>query len=158
LIDFAIVRKDAVFRPLKLAPLGLMAYSLFIPVGFNKAIAKKKGGIKILSQLPLATLEGEGTFRRTLIQAASKENVTLNVQVECSSFPVAARAVAKADVAAILPSIAEADLLRSAVEQVKLPFLKGLDREMCLASNARLLRIRPILGKVSSVLEHLCRF
>jgi DNA-binding transcriptional LysR family regulator len=158
LIDFAVVRKDAVFRPLKHTPLGLMAYSLFVPVGLHKSNAPTRGDIKMLSGLPLATLEGEGTFRSTLTRAAKKENVTLNIQVECSSFPLAARAVATANLAAILPRIAEVDLPHSAVEQVKIPFLKGLDRQICLASNARLIRIRPILGKVASELERLCQF
>ena len=73
-------------------------------------------------------------------------------------FPLVARAVAKVNVAAILPSFAEIERPRSAVEQVKIPFLKGLDRKICLASNARLIRIRPILGKVASERERLCRF
>jgi hypothetical protein len=43
---------------------------------------------------------------------AKKEGLSLNTQVECCSFPLAARAVAKGNVAAILPSIAADDLRR----------------------------------------------
>ena len=82
----------------------------------------------------------------------------LNIQIECSSFPLAARAVAKGNVAAILPAIAAADLDAAAATQVPVTFLKSFDREMCLASNPRLLRIRPLLNQAAAVLAQTCRF
>ena len=81
----------------------------------------------------------------------------VNIQVECSSFPLAARAVAKGSMAAILPSIAAGDLKESGVEVVTVPFLKHFERAMCLASNTRLIRIRPVLQRVAVVLAQACR-
>ncbi|HOY56539.1 MAG TPA: LysR family transcriptional regulator substrate-binding protein [Verrucomicrobiota bacterium] len=156
-IDFALVRKDAVHRPLQAKTLGRMAYSLFIPAGLQ-AGAGRKEGIEILDGLPLATLEGEGSFRSGLAQSAKKQGVKLDIQIECSSFPLAARAVARGHVAAILPAIAAAEVHPAVATQVPVAFLKGFDREMCLASNARLLRVRPILTRASTALELECRF
>src|SRR5947209_5824061 len=109
MIDFALVRKDAVRRPLQATPLGLMTYSFFVPLALRPA-SRGKPDIKALDRVPLATLEGEGSFRTELAALAKREGMRLNNQVECSSFPLAARAVAKGNVAAILPSIAADDL------------------------------------------------
>jgi DNA-binding transcriptional LysR family regulator len=156
-IDFALVRKDAIARPLQAKTLGTMGYSLFIPATLQ-SYAGRKHGLKVLDSLPLATLEGEGSFRSVLAQAAKKAGLKLNIQIECSSFPLAARAVLTGNVAAILPSIAGADLVPEVVTAINLPFLKPFDREMCLASNARLMRIRPLLAKVAATLAEICCF
>jgi len=154
-IDFAIVRRDAVARPLQARPLGHTRYSLFVPVALA---AGHKDWAKILDGLPLATLEGEGSFRSGLAQAAKKAGVKLNIQIECSSFPLAAKAVAKGSVGAILPTIAAADLPPAVATQVPVTFLKSFDREMCLAVNPRLLRIRPILNQAATTITQTCHF
>lgn len=157
LIDFALVRKNAVTRPLQAKSLGIMGYSLFIPATLQP-VGGRKDGLKLLDGLPLATLEGEGSFRSGLAMVAKKEGVKVNIQIECSSFPLAARAVAKGNVAAILPTIAAADFPDAAVTEVPVTILKAFDREMCLASNTRLTRIRPILNQAATVLGQTCRF
>jgi DNA-binding transcriptional LysR family regulator len=157
LIDVAIVRKDAIGRPLQAQGLGTMGYSLFLPAGLSAA-SGRKAGLRVLDGLPLATLEGEGSFRSALATVAKQQGIQMNIQVECSSFPLAARAVASGNVAAILPAIAASDLGVTGAEQVQLPLLKAFNREMCLAVSPRLIRIRPVLEKVSRVLHRECRF
>ena len=58
---------------------------------------------------------------------------------------------------AILPSIAASEWVEAGVQEVNVPFLKHFEREMCLASNARLIRIRPILQQVATALAQTCR-
>lgn len=156
-IDFAIVRHDAVLRPLRGTPLGVMGYSLFVPPG-TRGPAGGKNNLKILDHLPIATLEGEGNFRNELAATAKKHGTRVNIEIECSSFPLAARAVINGNVAAILPSIAATDLRAAGANEVQLGFLKPFEREMCLASNPRLERIRPILQSVGTVLTDICKF
>lgn len=157
LIDFAVIREDAVSRPLKAIPLGVMGYSLFIPRNL-KSQAISKDTIKLLDNLPLATLEGEGRFRAALAEVAKRKHVTINIQIECSSFPLAARAVAEGHSAAILPAIAaKAPELMDAAD-VSLSFLREFDRKMCLASNPRSIRIRPALVTVGNSLARFCGF
>ncbi len=154
-IDLALVRRDAVSRPLQARSLGAMGYSLFVPAALIPATGRK-GRAKLLDGLPLATLEGEGSFRTGLAQAATKASVKLNIQIECSSFPLAAKAVARGNVAAILPTIAAADLPPAVATQVHLSFLKAFDRELCLATNPRLLRIRPVLTQAAAAVAQAC--
>jgi DNA-binding transcriptional LysR family regulator len=157
MIDLAVIREDAVARPMESAALGVMGYSLFIPKTL-KCAPEKEGEGELLDHLPLATLEGEGSFRGALAELARKQKVHLNIQVECSSFPQAARAVSRGEVAAILPAIAAAELQGGEVVEVKLGFLRHFDRKMCLAANPRLVRIRPPLQQVRTALAQLCSF
>ncbi len=156
MIDFALVREDAVARPLQSTPLGVMGYSLFIPQNLKSAVGPKEN-LKLLDNLPLATLEGEGSFRGMLADIAKRQKSGLNIQVECSSFTLAARAVSEGNVAAILPAIAASELQSTAVIQIRPGFLRHFDRKMCLASNPRLVRIRPVLQHVETTLAQLCR-
>ena len=130
---------------------------MFIPAALQASVARRNG-TRWLDGLPLVTLEGEGSFRSELADIARKQGLKVNIEVECSSFPLAARAVTKGNVAAILPSIAADDLRDAGVRETSGAFLKQFDREMCLASNARLARIRPILKQVETVLARVCRF
>jgi len=157
MIDFSIVRADAIARPLQATPLGIMGYSLFVPRGLASSTGKMSDP-KILDDLPLATLEGEGSFRSALAEIAAKHKVRVNIRIECSSFPLAARAVSKGDFAAILPAIAASELQSLPAVEVQLGFLRRFDRKMCLASNPRTVSIRPILQNVGTVLGQLCRF
>ncbi|MCI0540986.1 MAG: LysR family transcriptional regulator [Verrucomicrobiales bacterium] len=157
LIDFALIRDDAVTHSLEASPLGAMEYSLFVPREFSFH-SQRQAKLRFLNELPLATLEGEGSFRTELSEFARKQGMKMNIQVECSSFPLAAHAVVRGKVAAILPSIAAIDLIELGAKEMRLEFLKIFERQMCIACNHRTLRIRPVLEKVRAVLEEICRF
>jgi DNA-binding transcriptional LysR family regulator len=157
LIDFALVREDAITRPMQLVSLGVLRYSLFIPQTLKPA-TRPKGDLELLDDLPLATIDGEGSFRAALAETARKQKIKVNIQIECSSFPLAARAVTKGEMAAILPEIAAAELEKDGALMVPLDFLRHFDRKIGLGSNARSIRIRPILQKVAESLTKLCRF
>ncbi len=151
-LDFGAVRRDAVSRPLQAAPLGVMRYSLFVPHGLRKA-----DGPKALEALPMAALAGEGSFRRQLAAIAAKHRLRLNIEIECASFPLVARAVSEGRVAGILPSAAAVELRRAEVEEIKLGVLDSLKREICLAWNPRMVKIRTVLGKAGEVFSQLFR-
>jgi len=152
-VDFGVVRKDAVARPLRGTSLGVMSYSLFVPKGLRGA----EGGIKALETLPLATLEGEGSFRKELAAIAGKQRVKLNIEIECASFPLVARAVAIGSVAGILPSVAAEDLERAGAHGLRVGILDALKREVWLAWNPRVLKIRTALAKASQVFSQVFR-
>jgi DNA-binding transcriptional LysR family regulator len=146
-IDFGVVRKDAVPRPLQSVSLGVMGYSLFVPEGMRGA----RTGVKALEALPLATLEGEGSFRKELSAIARKNRLGLKIEVECASFPLVARAVGNGSVAAVLPSVAGVDLGVLGAQELKIGVLDSLKREICLAWSPRMLRIRAALDKAGKV-------
>ena len=157
LVDFALVRRNAIAPPLQAIPLGAMRYSLFVPSALMIGRSPKVV-LKSLHSLPLATLSGDGAFRGALAGAARKQSVSLNICLECSSFPMAARAVIKGNMAAILPSIAAVEILSSEITEIPAPFLHPFKRDLCLASNSRLARIRPALETARAVLAQVCKF
>jgi DNA-binding transcriptional LysR family regulator len=150
-IDFGIVRKGEVTKPLKNAPLGIVAFSLFVPKELQ-AMTKGKEFGDFIGALPLAILEGEGSFRRQLGAVMRNINMPLSIKVECSSFPLVARALAVGTLAGILPSIAAAELRQMGMSEVPSEALKAFDREICIAWNPRQLRVRSALEKTRKVL------
>ncbi len=128
-------------------------YSLFVPEQLRGA----GSGVKALESVPLATLEGEGSFRRALAAIARNSRLALRIEIECSSFPQVARAVGTGAVAAILPSVAAVELEGLGAKEIKVTGLDSLRREICLAWNPRVLRIRSAVEKASKVLGQVFR-
>jgi DNA-binding transcriptional LysR family regulator len=135
-VDLALIREDAVIRPLKSKRLRQLTYSLFVP----QALAESKWTGRLaddLANLPLATSVG-GQFREYLESAASKARCPIRIEMSCSSFTQAARAVKSGAYGAVLPSLAAAEFAAGEVVEVPLPFLKSYARPICLAWNPRL--------------------
>lgn len=82
-VDLGLVRKNAIGRSLKSVPLGRFKYSLFLPLELANSKGHNAASMKVLDGLPLATLEGDGNFRRELAAVAEKGRVRLNIQIEC---------------------------------------------------------------------------
>lgn len=144
LIDFGVLRKLEAVKPLTARHLGSVSYSLFV----SKAMALKTRGIsfsKLIGTLPLATLEGDGSFRHELSAIAQTSGLPLNVKVECSSFPLVARAIMSGRLAGILPQMAADELSVLGLQEIRSRELQAFEREICLAWNPRQLRIRRAL-------------
>jgi DNA-binding transcriptional LysR family regulator len=153
-IDFGFVRDSGFSLPVKASAIGTMTHSLFVAKRATGAIDVKK----ILSELPLATLEGDGSFRRELASVFKKTGFRINVDLECSSFPLIARALKNCKTSAILPSIAKAEFDAVLVTEVKTPILKRFDRKIVLAWNTRVSRIRSVVGKALPILTEEMKF
>ncbi len=57
-----------------------MRYALFVPTTLLMAI-RRKDGLKLLNDLPLAVLEGERSLRSDLALGAKNASVKLNIQI-----------------------------------------------------------------------------
>ena len=150
LIDFGIVRKGEAAKPLASAPLGRMTFSLFIPSDMQAKV-KGKPFNEFIGTLPLAVLEGEGSFRQELSEIVRKSKLHLNIKLECTSFPLVARAIADGAVAGILPSWAAKDLRQQGVIEIPTKALEAFGREIYLVWSPRQLRVRVALEKAREV-------
>lgn len=157
-IDLGLLRDDAVEKPLKSAPLGVMGYSLFLPQALRNQKKGRGTGAALLNGLPLAILEGEGNFRRALGTFAKSHSIRIQAEVECSSFPLVARALVTGKLAAILPGMARAELEAIGAVEFPLNLMKRLDRKIGLAWNPRVCRIRPVLERATMCLAQILRF
>jgi len=150
-VDLALIREDAVVRPLKSKRLRQLTYSLFIPQRLAASTLKAKLE-DTLAELPLATSAG-GQFRDYLETAASKARCPIRIELSCSSFTQAARAVKSGAYGAVLPSLAATEFAPGEIVQVPLPFLKSYARQICLAWNPRLTAVRPAVERAIKSLD-----
>jgi DNA-binding transcriptional LysR family regulator len=150
-LDLALVGEDAVVRPLKCKRLLLLSYSLFVPK--RLAASVREDNLKAaVTDLPLATSVG-GQFREQLTMAAAKAGWPLRIELSCSSFTAAARAVKTGAFGAALPNLAMAAFAPGEVVQYPLPFLKSYARPIAVAWNPRLTEVRPLVEHAIKVLE-----
>jgi DNA-binding transcriptional LysR family regulator len=146
-LDLGLLRDSGVSPKLKSARILRLAYAIFVP----RKLLVGKGRVDhrwALEHLPIATYTGDGQFAKSVAQAIQAAGIKLNSRIECETFPQAHRAVQSGSYAAILPSIAGADLDESDFLRIEAPFLKSHERMICLAWNPRMLRVRPGFEKV----------
>jgi DNA-binding transcriptional LysR family regulator len=149
-VDLALIREDAVLRPLKSKRLLRLDYALFLP----RRLAASVRGVELnqaLAGLPLATSAG-GQFREYLEAAASKARCPIRIELSCSSFTQAARAVQTGAFGAVLPTLAAVEFAPGEVVQVPLPFLKSYARPIVVAWNPRLIEVRPAVERLVNVI------
>jgi DNA-binding transcriptional LysR family regulator len=157
-VDLCLVRDGSVAEPSQFVMLGAMTYSLFVPARMFPKVKVMDVSSKTLSELPLATLEGTGMFRQELDRLSKRHKLSLNIQIELFSFPLVAQAVRTGEFAAILPSIAAAELSEAEVVELKPEFLRALkSRRIVLAWSPRTARIRVAVAKAIPVFRSLCQ-
>lgn len=157
-LDLGITRAGAAGRKIQTASLGAMRFSLFVPSRLLKAKRVSEPEPEGVARMPLATLEGEGVFRSQLELAVRRKRVELNIQLELSSFPALARAVQSGSYSAVLPSLARSDFSAGDVVEFKPDWLRPLTREMVLAWNSRLARVRVSIARAIPLFKAICPF
>lgn len=141
-LDFGLVRTDAIPPHFQQIELGIMRYSLFVPRGLMK-MHSRVGWKLVLRKIPLATIGSDGQFNQQLHNAAKDASINLNIALECSSFPQAAKALQSGDYGAILPSIARVDLPDEQFASISVPFLDSEIRKISLTWHSRMIKLRP---------------
>lgn len=156
-LDFGLVRRSALSRDLRSRPLGRVASALFVP---RQLLPPERRTTEktLLSSVPLASLNEEGEYVRQLRSEMNHQGVVLDVRLECSSYTEAAAAVASGALGAILPDLVEPSFVGADVVRVELPWLRSLVREIHLAWNPRLLKLRPDVGKLLGPVEDVLRW
>lgn len=150
-VDFGVIRRDALVAGLKHASLGMWHYTLVVP---SALVGKKKpGAAEVLAKLPLAAQTTDGQFAERLRGLLHELGVEPRHALACQSFPQTLAAVRSGAFAAVLPVLAVGDLpARTFVEIGGAP-LRSLSRELVLAWNPRLVRVRPAAGRLLGKLE-----
>lgn len=151
-LDFGIIRKNAVAAGLKGLSLGMVKYVAVVPYALMPRRKKLTLG-QILAELPLATQTTDGQFTSILREIAKAHGVPLTPVLACQSFPQTMAAVKTGQFWSIVPEMAACDLSPGAVHQIADDALRSLAREVMLAWNPRLVRIRPGASKVAAVLH-----
>jgi DNA-binding transcriptional LysR family regulator len=141
-IDVGIVRRNAVGSGLRMASLGMVSYCVVLPA----ALAGSSGRPtlrEILSQIPIAVQTTDGEFARRMKEIANGLKVVFRPALACQSFPQAASAVKSGLFASILPKLAIKDFQTKDFLFLEDRVLDRLQREIVLAWNPRIARVRP---------------
>ncbi len=143
-LDFGILRTSAISSDLlKSEPVARVKYALYVPAHLQR---KDLSFERAVTSLPIATL-GSGSFYTLLQECLQNGGLKLSNLNATQSFPFALRLLRTGGFAAILPDIAEIELPGD-VLKLEASELEPLTRELSLAWNPRLLRVRPAAMKV----------
>ncbi|TAG28656.1 MAG: LysR family transcriptional regulator [Verrucomicrobia bacterium] len=151
-VDFGIIRRDALVKGLKSASLGVWHYALVVPSTLFSKKAKLTPA-EVLGGLPIAAQTTDGQFAERLRALSHDLGVAPRHALACQSFPQTLAAVRSGDFAAVLPVLATADLPTKGFHQIAGAPLRTLSRELVLAWNPRLVRVRPAAGKLLAKLS-----
>ncbi len=151
-VDFGIIRRDALVAGLKSASLGMWNYTLVVPVALLGKKAKPSV-VEVFERYPLAAQTTDGQFGDRLRALTHGLGVEPRHGLSCQSFPQTLAAVRSGGFAAVLPTLATADLPEKSFVEIGGAPMRGLSRELVLAWNPRVARVRPAAGKLVGKLE-----
>lgn len=155
-IDFGVMRRDALPAGLKSAALGTLTYSVIVP----RPLAPGKSAPalrEVFAALPLAAQKADGQFTQRLREIARDLGSEFRPALACESFPQALAAVRAGQFAAIVPTLAVAELPAAGFHRLEAPELTKLQRELVLAWNPRAARVRPAAAKLAEKLASALR-
>ncbi len=139
-IDLGILRSSALAAELlEHRPLARVRFALFVPPGL---LPGPRSADWVLTHLPVATLGSGASFHSSLVNCLRCHGLEIAQLNGTQSFPFAARLLATGQYAAILPHIAEQHLPPGTL-RMDSPLFEPLARELSLAWNPRLFRVRP---------------
>lgn len=150
-LDYGLIRENAVPAGLDAKPVGSLDYRLFVPSPLLPC-KLPKAPQRLLAELPLATLDGDGDYTAGLASIARTFGQPLNVTLTCSTLPQVCQAVRGGGFAGVLPILARQELPETAVMELDLPALRSLRRPLALCWNSRLVGIRGDAERVTKAL------
>lgn len=132
-LDVAIIREDAVVRPLRTEPFAAFGYALYVPrslAGTPRTLERWLPSVPMISPT-------EGWTRGRIDEAAAAAGLRLRIEIEGASATLAVRALREGHYAAILPEIAGAELAGADVVALRPPFLRAIERRLVIAWHPR---------------------
>ncbi len=151
-VDFGIIRRDAVVAGLKHASLGVWHYALVVPTALIGKKTKPTPA-EVLGRLPIAAQTTDGQFAERMRRLTHSLEIEPRHALACQSFPQTLAAVRSGGFAAVLPVLATTDLPPKSFVEIGGAPLRGLSRELVLAWNPRVVRVRPAAAKLLGKLE-----
>jgi DNA-binding transcriptional LysR family regulator len=147
-LDYGLIRENAVPAGLGTKPVGSLDYRLFVPKIMLPAKLPKAPQL-LLTELPLATLDGDGDYTAGLVSIARIIGQPLNIALTCSTLPQICQAVRGGGFAGVLPILARQELPEAAFMELDLPALRSLRRPLALCWNPRMSAIRKDAERVT---------
>lgn len=146
-LDLAIVRKEAADDSLNVLPCGSLAYAMVVP---RKMLpGRTAAGFQLLRKVPFALLTGDGVLAKGVLTLAAKVNVNLDIRVRAESFSILVSAIENADLAAVIPIPAVAELSKERFASIEIEELKSLTRELALVYSPQAAELRGNIRRIA---------
>jgi DNA-binding transcriptional LysR family regulator len=146
-LDLAIVRKEAAGDSLTVLPCGSLAYALVVP---RKLLpGRTAAGFQLLQKIPFALLTGDGVLAKGVIALAARMNVRLDIRVRAESFSLLVSTIENADLAAVIPKPAVADLSKERFANIETEELNSLTRELALVYSPQAAELRENVRRIA---------
>jgi DNA-binding transcriptional LysR family regulator len=161
-LDVGLLRRDALPDGLRGRPIGSLDYALFVPRRLLPELPRRRGGAPAASfeamderwaDVPFALQHSEPELNEPLFASARRRGVELRPALACETFPQACRAVEAERYAALLPTLARADLPPSRFLEIQPSSLGRHTVKMRIVWHPRLERQRPAAMKLVDALE-----
>lgn len=154
-LDFGIMRRDVMPSVFKSVSLGKTEYALYVPKQLLPTSSQKTYEW-VMKNAPIVSMVSSGDYARKLDEIAHKSKVKINSKLECESFPATCHAIQSGCYAGILPIMAAIDLPEDKFIRIESTLFKKLSREIALAWNPRIMRLRSASAEIASWLgKHL---
>jgi DNA-binding transcriptional LysR family regulator len=153
-LDYAIVEESATasvpFRQ-RAHALGTLTFSLFVhPDALGRA--RRSAQARLLGQIPWIALSDARKATTEAIADMEKAGVTVHLAATLTNFRQATTALRGRRLAALLPSVARADMARMGFEPIDLPALQHLSVPISLLYNEEQQTMRPYLAATAETL------
>lgn len=145
-LDFGLLRAPEKAADIRQAPLGTLAYRLFVPKGLMAA--KGAASADLPKGIPLALPGADTELGREIRAALALGKADALPALEAESFPELLSALLAGGHAAVLPSIAATAATLTGAVPFDPPWLRGGRRKIALCWSARLESTRPGMEKV----------
>ncbi|MDB6070091.1 MAG: transcriptional regulator, LysR family [Verrucomicrobiales bacterium] len=105
-LDFALIRPDAPgLETMEYMPLGHIKFALFVPSRLMKRTSSPPRLSEVMRKLPLATISGDGQFKKQLQGFATSQRFDFQYVIECTSQSQVLSFLHTGAVGAVLPEL-----------------------------------------------------
>jgi DNA-binding transcriptional LysR family regulator len=151
-VDVGIVRRDDVPGHLESKPVGEVEHAVFVPRGLAPRGVTDD---ELPFVVPMAAQVSDRDFVSAMLAAAARSRRTLQIALQCETFPQVFRAVQSGRYAGLLPTLARGELAPSRFRE--LGFGGRHRSSLRLAWSPKLLRVRPSATRTIERLQDVLR-
>jgi DNA-binding transcriptional LysR family regulator len=140
-LDVGILREESVARPVRWEPLVSYGFTLYVP----RALAGPPRSL--LSWLPRVPMiaPAEGWTRGNIDAACATVGLSLRYELEGAHATLSVRALRDGQYGTFLPEMANSEVDGLDLVALRPPFLRGLQRRLCVAWHPRAAETRPVV-------------
>jgi DNA-binding transcriptional LysR family regulator len=156
-VDLMIVSEKRLVKNDQRKVLGRLEYRLYAPLSLEGVSKYKTSRLDMISELPFATLSGQGERRTYVENLLRKKNKTPNIQLECSSHIEMLEAVKSGCFCAILPTFLAKELTVPDFGSFVVPALKEMHGKLCIAWRKETCHFKPDILAVATKIQEVTK-